>query len=104
MSEADLFGLTAPSTSIIGLKVRLDRPVDRDQPCCRNICSIGPGKGPHAAELRCADCGHHRGWLSKLTADWIGDVAARFGAPTTPIIVRKAHVYQQGEAPTQNTT
>jgi hypothetical protein len=30
--------------SILGLKVRLDRPIDRDRPCCCNICIIGPGK------------------------------------------------------------
>src|SRR5262245_41482280 len=77
------------SPTVIGLKVRLDRPVDRERPCCRNICIIGPAKGPHAGELHCADCGQHRGWLSKSTAQWIEHVATRFGAPTTPIVVRK---------------
>ena len=72
-----------------GLKVKLDRPVDRERPCCRNVCIISAGKGPHAGELHCADCGQHRGWLSKPTAAWIEHVVTRFGAPTTPIIVRK---------------
>src|SRR5262249_14843548 len=26
----------------------LDRPVDREQPCCNNVCIIDVGKGPHA--------------------------------------------------------
>ena len=56
---------------LIGLKIKLDRPIDRDRPCCRNICIIAAGKGPHAGELHCADCGQHRGWLSKPTAHWI---------------------------------
>jgi len=34
---------------LIGLKVKMDRPVDRDRPRCRNVCIIGAGKGPHAA-------------------------------------------------------
>jgi hypothetical protein len=76
------------AAALVGLKVKLDRPVDRERPCCNNICIIGPGKGPHAGELRCADCGRHRGWLTKPTAAWIEQVVTRFGAPTTPIIVR----------------
>ena len=87
-------------TVITGLKVRMDRPIDRDRPCCRNICIIGAAKGPHAGALHCADCGQHRGWLSKYSADWIAHVATRFGAPNTPIVVRKAHTFQeQEEAP-----
>jgi hypothetical protein len=89
----------AANGSLIGLRVRLDRPVDREHPCCRNICVIGAAKGPHAGVLHCADCGQHRGWLSKSTAQWIQSVATRFGAPTTPIIVRKSHTYEEEEAP-----
>ena len=37
----DLFG----SQTVVGLTVKLDRPVDREKPCCRNICVIGVGKG-----------------------------------------------------------
>jgi len=46
---------------IIGLKIRMDRPVDRERPCCRNICIISAGKGPHAGTLNCADCSQRRG-------------------------------------------
>jgi hypothetical protein len=77
-------------TTLIGLKVKLDRVVDRERPCCRNVCIISAGKGPHAGAFQCADCGQHRGWISKSTARWIESVIARFGAPTTPIVVRKS--------------
>jgi hypothetical protein len=94
MSNVDLFG--APT--LIGLKVQLDRPVDRERPCCKNICTIGPARGPHAGEFRCSGCGRHRGWLSRSTAGWIESVITRFGAPDTPIVVRKAHTFEE-EAP-----
>jgi hypothetical protein len=90
----DLLG--APT--LVGLKVKLDRSVDRERPCCKNICTIGAARGPHAGELNCAACGQHRGWLSKTTARWIEHVITRFGAPTTPIVVRKAHTFEE-EAP-----
>ena len=95
MSQLDMFG-AAPvdEGNLVGLKVKLDRPVDRERPCCRNVCIIGAGKEPHAGELRCADCGQHRGWLSKTTAQWIEHVVSRFGAPATPIVVRKAHTFE----------
>jgi hypothetical protein len=92
--NTNLFG--APT--LLGLRVRLDRPIDRERPCCLNICTVGLARGPHAGELICADCGQHRGWLSKSTAQWIKHVATRFGAPTTPIVVRKAHTFEE-EAP-----
>src|SRR5215470_2107950 len=93
--QLDLF--VAPEGPLVGLRVKLDRPVDRSHPCCSNICSIGSGKRPHAGELICADCGQHRGWLSKSTAQWIEHVVTRFGAPEV-ITVRKAHTFQE-EAP-----
>jgi hypothetical protein len=92
-----------PAAPLIGLRVKVDRPVDRDQPCCRNICSISHGEGPHAGELICADCGQHRGWLSTSTAHWIEQVISRFGAPTTPIVVRQFHTYKE-ETPAAETT
>jgi hypothetical protein len=86
---------TMAETPLVGLRVRLDRPVDRYRPCCRNLCIIGPAKGPHAGELICADCGQHRGWISNTTAYWIENVISRFGAPTTPIVVRRSHIYKE---------
>jgi hypothetical protein len=76
-------------SNLIGLKVRLALASDRERPCCRNICTITADK-----ELLCSDCGQRRGQLSKSTAQWIEHVVTRFGAPTTPIVVRK-----QEEAP-----
>jgi hypothetical protein len=97
--QLDMFRASTPQPDgIIGLKVKLDRPVDRERPCCNNVCIIGAGKGPHAGVLHCADCGQPRGWLSKSTAQWIEHVVTRFGAPTTPIVVRKSHTYEE-EAP-----
>src|SRR5262249_48137188 len=67
--QLDMF-VAEPAAPLIGLRIKVDRPGDRDQPCCRNNC-IGPGKAPYAGELICADCGQHRGWLSKTTAHCI---------------------------------
>jgi hypothetical protein len=93
--------LSAPT--LVGLKVKLDRPVDRERPCCLNVCTIGAAKGPHAGELTCAGCGQHRGWLSKTTAQWIEHVVTRFGAPTTPIVVRASTLEQEEAPPTDPT-
>src|SRR5262249_25523747 len=87
------------SPTVVGLKVKLDRPIDRERPCCLNICTIGPARGPHAGELICSSCGQHRGWLSNPTAQWIESVATRFGAPTTPIVMRKSHTYDEAVPP-----
>jgi hypothetical protein len=89
------FFVAEPPSPLAGLRVRMDRPIDRDNPCCRNHCIIGSAKGPHAAELTCADCGQHRGWLSKTTTHWIERVIERFGAPRELIVVRAAHSYAE---------
>ena len=44
--------------------------------CCNNIAIVHAGKGPHTAELRCADCGKHCGWLPKAAANWLLDILA----------------------------
>jgi hypothetical protein len=93
--NADLFG----NPTLVGLRVKLD--LDRERLCCRNICIIGPAEEPYAGSLRCIDCGRHRGRLSKTTAQWIERVAARFGAPTTPIVVHKAHTFEEEALPTE---
>ena len=82
----DLFGEpTAPPAQI----VRLDRSIDRERPCCQNLATIRPTPdGPHAAELRCAGCDRHRGWLPKEAMSFLAEVARLWGAPTTPITLR----------------
>jgi hypothetical protein len=102
--QLDMFVANEPNEPLVGLRVKLDRPVDRERPCCKNICTIGPSKGPHAGELHCTDCGRHRGWISKSSAHWIESVISRFGAPSTPIVVRKSHLYEQEEVPATETT
>ena len=68
--------------------VRLDRSTDRKRPCCENLATLRPGKGPHGAELRCAGCGRHRGWLPKQATEFLDDIASRFGNPAEPIVLR----------------
>jgi hypothetical protein len=93
-TQFDMFGTPPSDNSLAGLTVKLDRPIDRERPCCRNLCTIATGKGPHAYALHCTGCGLHRGWLSKPTAEWIEHVVTRFGAPTTPIVISKAHTFE----------
>jgi hypothetical protein len=38
--------------------------------------------------LRCSSCGRKRGWLSRLTADWLQATVALWGKPSKPIIMR----------------
>jgi hypothetical protein len=71
---------------MIGTKVQMHRPLERNHPCCENVCVIGPGKGPHVAELRCTNCGKHRGWLMRVTHEWLTAIT-RDGMPATPIII-----------------
>jgi hypothetical protein len=61
--------------------VRLDRSTDRERPCCENLATLRPGKGPHGAELRCAGCDRHRGWLPKQAVDFLAAIADRLGDP-----------------------
>jgi hypothetical protein len=56
-------------TTIIGLRLRLDRACDRRKPCCDRHGIVGPGAGPHRYSLRCAQCGAHRGWVKSAAAD-----------------------------------
>ena len=63
-----------------------------------DIYPFGTGEAPLVAVVISADCGQHRSWLSKSTLHWIETVITRFGAPTTPIVVRHSHTYEE-EAP-----
>jgi hypothetical protein len=70
-----------------GLRVRLE--THRRCKCGSDIAVVGRGREPHAAQLRCNRCGAHRGWLSHGTANWITTIINKFGAPTTPIVLRR---------------
>jgi hypothetical protein len=73
---------TAPSSSLIGTKIKLERA----DSCCNNVAVIALSKATHAASLRCATCCASRGWLSAEAADFITATRARFGAPETIIL------------------
>jgi hypothetical protein len=62
---------TAPLT---GLRLRLEGQYAHG--CHNNIAIVHAGKAPHAAELRCAECGKHCGWLPKAAANWLLDILA----------------------------
>jgi len=85
MMNVDLLGIP----TAVGLKVKLDRDIDREKPCDDNTAIIYAGKGQHAGEFRCAACGAHRGWLSHTMRDFILETVRRFGAPVEPIVVRQ---------------
>jgi hypothetical protein len=75
MMQHELFA-SAQASPINGLKLKLERKVDGEKGCCRNFAVVHAGKGPHVAELRCANCGAHRGWLPKQVASWLLNVLA----------------------------
>jgi hypothetical protein len=72
-------------SSIIGLVVKLDREIDRAQPCHANFVTINPDR-----ILTCQRCGRKRGNLSPSTADWIETLVNKFGCPTSPLVVRNS--------------
>ena len=83
--QQDLFGpLPSPSLSTLdtspldGMRLNLRRKIDSKKGCCRNFAIVRGGKGPHAAELKCAGCGKHRGWLPHFTANWLLTMLAFF--------------------------
>jgi hypothetical protein len=74
----DLFGHHEPL---------LNRTLCMDQACgCgSNVTLICPGRGPHAAELRCRNCDRHRQWLShedyRTCGAVLAEITGRFGEP-----------------------
>jgi hypothetical protein len=77
-----LFGArTTPRNSPIGIKVHLQEPCIK---CGGNIGVIGPGCGPHAAELRCTNCVWHVRWLSERERQLAVRVA---GSPHAPDVI-----------------
>jgi hypothetical protein len=61
-----------------GLQLKLERKIDRKRGCCKNFAIVRAGRAPHEAELRCAGCGSHRGWLPKEAANRLLTVLAFF--------------------------
>jgi len=76
----------------VGLRLKLDRSVDRLRPCHDNIATVDHGRAHHAAGLRCSKCGRHRGWLPREGFEFLTNIARRFGAPAEPIILRDQQI------------
>jgi hypothetical protein len=86
MSELDLFrGTLPPADPLHGLALRLPDSCR----CGATTATIGEGRGPHAASLRCANCATHRGWLSRKTHSFIAETVSLCGRPTTPITIHR---------------
>ena len=87
LASGDMFGH-------VSKQVRLERSIDRQKPCCTDIANIHEGKtkGPHAAELRCAGCDSHRGWLPHEALEFFNFWTERFGAPAEPMPLRDSTI------------
>ena len=98
---SDLFGHEPPAdNSPFGLRIEMPTPCLN---CTRNVATIGPGKKPHRASLRCTACMRFRGWVSIETFNFITDLVRQFGRPTEPIVVRTPKD-GGGDESVQNTT
>lgn len=65
--SGDLFFHTLPFP--FGRTVHLEN--DQHHASCGELATIEPGKGPHAAALRCVACGGFRKWMTKAEFDRI---------------------------------
>jgi hypothetical protein len=95
LQQLDFFGSSSPPSSapsstmpIIGMKVQLSQACT----CGSRLGVIGSSAGPHANRVTCDACNVFRQWLGHREADFIAEVSAKFGCPTTPIIVREKPV------------
>ena len=61
--SGDLFGIeqAAEPNNLVGLRVEMPTPCLM---CTNKMATIGPGKKPHKASLRCSSCMRFRGWMS----------------------------------------
>jgi hypothetical protein len=88
--QKELFDDAPPPSPIDGMRLKLERKIDLQKPCCSNTAIVRAGKGPHATELRCAKCGSHRGWLPKEAANWLLTVLAFWPEAETDVHVLRA--------------
>jgi hypothetical protein len=73
-----------PASPIVGLTVRI--PVRCR--CGSVLATIGSSHGPHAHRCDCTHCGRWCMWLSHAESKLIAAIVSKFGAPTTPIVLR----------------
>jgi hypothetical protein len=71
---------------VLGIEVELP---DACPQCSTALASIGPGREPHKASLRCCQCGRHRGWVSLISFTFISEAVRLAGKPDTPIKIRR---------------
>ena len=85
-AHPDLFPETMPAADpLCGLLVILPDACR----CGHDVAQIGEPRGPHLAELRCAHCEQHRGWLPREAHTFLTEVVQKFGRPTEPIAIRR---------------
>jgi hypothetical protein len=79
--------LTTPSSAlspILGLKVQLQQTCI----CGSRLGVIGSSAGPHAHRITCDACPAFRQWLGHREAAFIAAISKKFGAPSSPIVIR----------------
>jgi hypothetical protein len=86
-AQADMFPVTTPSTSLIGITIVLPRPC---RACGEVMATIGSSRGPHHAALFCVSCGRHTGWMSQESFNFVCALIDNFGRPESAIVVRES--------------
>ncbi len=87
--QQDLFGGQLPTDPMMDPVQGLTVKVADACTCGSHILTVGPGKGPHKASLRCTDCNRHRGWMSLATWSFLNELCRNGLRPTEPIEVRR---------------
>jgi hypothetical protein len=92
MLQLNLFESSSPLPSppsaspIVGMRVQLQRACN----CGSFIGVIGSSAGPHANRVTCDACNVFCQWLGHREADFLAAISEKFGAPSSPIILREA--------------
>jgi hypothetical protein len=89
------------SNELIGLRIKLERTIDKPCACGETAVSVGEGAGPHIASLRCTGCDCHRGWLPKVIASFLTETIGRFGQLTDPIVMQNSSLPADAGAPAE---
>ncbi len=92
-AQLDLFVTPESRGPLVGLAVRLPDACH----CGNDVARIGAPAGPHLAELYCARCERHRGWLPRSAHQCLTETVERFGRPTEPIAIRRGRGGPPGE-------
>jgi hypothetical protein len=76
---------TSSSSPLIGLRVQLPRACSN---CGGSIGVVGSSAAMHAARINFAACNAFCRWLAQREADFLVAVSKKFGAPSSPIVIR----------------